>query len=205
MSNPHPGADSGSANTPLTMNRREAVRRIALLMGGAMAGSRAILSGQTVTAKGTAAAFTDLDRALLDEIGETIIPATDIPGAKAVGIGAFMTMMVTDCYEPKEHAAFSDGLVRINEASRARHGSSFMESTPAQRAALANALDSEQKAHAEKKPRDAPPHYFGMMKELALLGYFSSEIGCTRAVRYIEVPGAYHGDIPYKKGDRAWY
>ena len=47
--------------------------------------------------------------------------------------------------------------------------------------------------------------YFRAMKELACLGYFSSEIGCTQAVRYIEVPGAYHGDVPYKKGDPAWY
>jgi hypothetical protein len=43
------------------------------------------------------------------------------------------------------------------------------------------------------------------MKELALVAHFSSEIGCTRAVRKIEVPGAYHGNIPYRKGDQAWY
>ena len=54
--------------------------------------------------------------------------------------------------------------------------------------------------YARRRPRTSLPHYFRMMKELALLGYFSSEIGCTKAVRYIEVPGAYHGDVPYTKG-----
>jgi hypothetical protein len=91
------------------MNRREAVRRIALLMGGAMVGSEVILSGQAIPDKQPAAGFTDADKALLDEIGETIIPATDIPGAKAAKIGAFMTMMVTDCYNDKQHAAFLRG------------------------------------------------------------------------------------------------
>jgi hypothetical protein len=187
------------------MNRREAVWRIAVLMGGAMVGSEVLLSGQSIPGKATTAAFTDDDRALLDEVGETIVPATDIPGAKAVNIGAFMTMMVTDCYNDRQHAVFVAGLGKINDACKAKYGSSFMDSTPAQRTELANALDTEQKSYMKSKAKDDPAHYFRMMKELAILGYFSSEIGCKQAVKYLEVPGAYHGDVPYKKGDRAWF
>jgi hypothetical protein len=186
------------------MNRREAVLRIALLMGGAMVGSQVLLRGQSLPDK-KAAGFTDDDRALLDEIGDTIIPATDIPGAKAVAIGAFMTMMVDDCYSDREHAVFAEGLRRIDEACRAKCGKSFMEATAAERTALANELDAEQRAQHAKKAKDEPPHYFRMMKELTVLGFFSSEIGCTKAVRYIEVPGRYDGDVPYTKGERAWY
>jgi hypothetical protein len=51
---------------------------------------------------------------------------------------------------------------------------------------------------------DAPPHYFRMMKELALLGYFTSEIGYTKAMRYQETPGRFDPCVPYKKGDPAW-
>jgi hypothetical protein len=191
--------------TPQVMNRREAVWRIAVLMGGAMVGSEILLSGQTIADKQLTADFTDADRALLDEIGETIVPATDIPGAKAVKIGPFMTMMVTDCYSDRQHAAFAAGLVKINDACRAKYGASFMEATPAQRTELANALDAEQRSYNRTKAKDEPAHYFRMMKELAILGYFTSEIGCTQAVKYVEVPGAYHGDVPYKKGDRAWF
>ena len=84
-----------------------------------MVGSEAILSGQAIADKGPSAGFTDADRALLDEIGETIVPTTDIPGAKAVGIGAFMTMMVTDCYNDGQYAAFVEGLRKINRAGTA--------------------------------------------------------------------------------------
>ena len=51
---------------------------------------------------------------------------------------------------------------------------------------------------------EIPNHYFKLMKELTLLGYFSSEIGATKALRYIAVPGHYDGNLPYKKGDKAW-
>jgi hypothetical protein len=51
---------------------------------------------------------------------------------------------------------------------------------------------------------DSPPHYFRMMKELTLLGYFTSEIGCKQAQRYAETPGKYDPCVPYKPGDKAW-
>ncbi|MGI9176106.1 MAG: gluconate 2-dehydrogenase subunit 3 family protein [Rhodothermales bacterium] len=49
-----------------------------------------------------------------------------------------------------------------------------------------------------------PVHYFRMMKELALLGYFTSEIGYTQAMRYVETPGRYDPCAPYEEGDKAW-
>jgi hypothetical protein len=191
-------------NTP-TMNRREAVWRIALLMGGAMVGSEVFLRGGTMPEKQPHPDFTDADRALLDEIGETIIPTTAIPGAKAVQIGAFMTMFVNGCYNDRQHEVFREGLTRINEDCRAKFGKAFLECTAAERTDLLNELEAIQRVQYIKKSKGEPEHYFRMMKELTLLGYFSSEIGCTQAVRYIEVPGAYHGDVPYKKGDPAWY
>jgi hypothetical protein len=51
---------------------------------------------------------------------------------------------------------------------------------------------------------DSPAHYFRMMKELALLGYFTSEIGCTQAQRYVESPGRYDPCVPYKPGEKSW-
>ena len=187
------------------MNRREAIRRMALLMGATMVGARYILSGETIPGKEASPAFTDADRALLDEVGETIIPETDIPGAKAVGIGAFMIMMVHDCYSPSEHAAFKAGLADIDARSNAKYGKGFVACSPAERGEIATALDKEQAAHTQKRSREAPNHYFRMIKDLTTLGFFSSEIGCTKAVRYIEVPGSFNGDAPYKKGDPAWF
>jgi hypothetical protein len=51
---------------------------------------------------------------------------------------------------------------------------------------------------------DTPSHYFRMMKELALLGYFTSEIGCKQAQRYVESPGRFDPCAPYAPGEKAW-
>ena len=52
--------------------------------------------------------------------------------------------------------------------------------------------------------QDKPAHYFRMMKELALLGYFTSEAGATQALRYVEAPGGFEPCVPYKPGEKAW-
>jgi len=51
---------------------------------------------------------------------------------------------------------------------------------------------------------DTPPHYFRQMKELAMLGFFTSEIGCKQAMRYAESPGRFEPCVPYKPGEKAW-
>lgn len=188
------------------MNRREALKAVSLIMGGTVIGAQAFLSGcQNTTEEQRDEAFTASDIALLDEIGETIIPATDIPGAKAVGIGNFMTMMVLDVYEEKNQEAFREGLDKIRGNFEDRYGRSFMEGTAAERHEFLTELNNELKvAGQEKKDDEAPEHYFRIMKELTLLGYFSSEIGSTQALRYVETPGRYDPCMPYEKGDRAW-
>ena len=115
-----------------------------------------------------------------------------------------MTVIVRDCYEPKDQTTFMEGLKKLDEASKKMNSKSFMESTPEQRHNLLVALDKEQKDYQKNKKKEDPTHYFRMMKELTLWGYFTSEIGAKQALRYVAVPGKYEGCIPYKKGDKAW-
>jgi hypothetical protein len=185
------------------MNRREAVQHISLLLGGTIVGSSYFLSG---CKSGTEEkrAFTTEDIAYLDEIADTILPATKTPGAKAAKVGAFMTVMINDCYEEKDQKIFHEGMKKLDDLSEETYDESFMEISPQQRHDLLVKLDNEQKEYMAKKKPEDQSHYFRMMKELTLLGYFTSEIGHTQARRYIESPGKYEGCIPYQKGDKAW-
>jgi len=185
------------------MNRREAISSVALLLGGTILGADAFLSGcKTKTEAGVSFAPTDIS--FLDEVAETILPATSSPGAKAAKVGEFMTVIVRDCYEEKDQKIFMDGIKKLDAASKAKNNKSFMESTPEQRHDLLVALDKEQQDYQKNKKKEDPTHYFRMMKELTLWGYFTSEEGATKALRYVAVPGRYDGCIPYKKGDKAW-
>ena len=187
------------------MNRRDALERVALLLGGTVIGGAAFLQG--CKSSGTQAegfSLTADQIAFLDEVAETIIPTTNTPGAKAAKVGAFMNVMVTDCYVKADQQIFIEGLTSIDATSKKQFGKGFMEITPEQRTEQLNALNKELKAYNEKKKEQDPNHFFAMMKQLTLLGYFSSEIGATQALRYLAVPGKYEGCIPYNRGDRAW-
>lgn len=192
------------------INRREALSRVALIMGGTVLGAEAFLSGCKTDTKGVS--FTKDDIAFLNEVAETIIPTTTSPGAKEAKVGEFMQIMVSDCYEEKDQAIFMEGIKKLDDASKKLNSKSFMESSPEQRNALLVALDKEAKEEAakaadEKKTnptKQFPKHYFTMMKQLTLSGYFTSEVGATKALRYVAVPGKFVGSYPYKKGDKAW-
>ena len=187
------------------MNRREAVIRLAALTGGVVIGGEFLMSGCARLDKRRKTEFTPADIALLDEIGETILPTTpDSPGARAAGVGAFMAKVVNDCYDDDTHIAFERGLAAVDRASRKRHDKPFMESTPAERTALLTEIDREAREHARTRERGEDHHYFRLMRELTLVAYFSSEIGATKALRYVESPGAYR-DEPYAQGDRGWF
>ena len=185
------------------MDRREAVKYISLLLGGTIIGGSAILSG-CKSKTGVTLDFTTEQIDWLNEVADTILPDTNTPGAKAAKVGEFMKVMVNDCYEAKDQDTFKEGFQKLDDFSEKTFGQSFVKLPPEKRRELLITLDKEQKEYmAAKKPED-PGHYFRMMKELTLLGYFTSEIGCTKARNYVERPGRYEGCIDYKKGDKAF-
>jgi hypothetical protein len=189
------------------MNRRDALARVSLLLGGTILGAEVFLAGcnhpdKIIGAGGTN--FSNDDIAYLDEIAETILPATDSPGAKDAKVGDFMARIVKDCYTEADQKIFLDGMQKLNEASKTKNGKSYLESSPEQRHNLLVELDKEQKVYTDQRKKDEPNHYFRMMKELTLWGYFTSEPGATKALRYKAIPGSYQGCIDYKKGDKAW-
>ena len=199
---------------PELITRREAILRVSALFGGvALVGQSAMLAGCTREKPGAAAPSADFsadDIALLDEIAETILPETATPGAKAAGVGPFIAMMVADTYDDREQQVFREGMQALDAACREMHGDSFMSATPAQRLALLEKLDLEQMEYMNDveylsgNKDEKPAHYFRMMKELALLGYFTSEIGYTQAMRYAETPGKWDPCAPYAPGEKAW-
>lgn len=187
------------------LSRREAILRVSALLGGVtLVGQTAWLAGCTTAPRSSANLFSESDVVLLDEIADTILPPTKTPGAKAAGVGPFIAKMVADTYDPNEQRVFVEGLATLEDESRAQNGGGFMASSPAQRVALLERLDREAIEYMRRPGADARPHYFRLIKELTLLGYFTSEIGCTQAMRYTETPGRFDPCVTYTAGDKAW-
>ena len=143
------------------VTRREAIRRVSALLGGvALVGQSAWLAGCATAQRVAASLFSESDVVLLDEIADTILPATKTPGAKAAGVGPFIAMMVTDTYDPGEQRMFRDGLETLERESRAQNGGGFMASSPAQRVALLERLDREAIEYMRMPGNADRPHYF---------------------------------------------
>lgn len=128
------------------MQRREAVQYISLLLGGTLVGANVFISGCETKTKDKAL-FSEKDIAYLDEIGETILPATSTPGAKAAAIGQFMNVMINDCYEPAYQTIFRDGMKKMDDLSEKQFDKSFMKASNEQRKELLIQLDKEQRIH----------------------------------------------------------
>lgn len=210
------------------MDRRELLKMIAIVTGGSVIGGDFFLAGCKVADK-PAAVFTNDIVVLLDEVGETIIPATSTPGAKAARIGEFMKVMVTDCYTETQQSAFMKGTNTLMTDCKKVTGKSFMDCSAAERHDFLVSLEKEAKEFnmrrddADKKRKEQfeknnsklpwkdqqefqndPSHYYTMMKQLTLLGFFSSKTGMTETLRHLPVPGKYDGAYAYSKGEKAW-
>ena len=183
----------------MAMKRRDALKSMVLMMGGTMVGANVILTGCAPEDRIEGLEFSPRDIAFMDEIGETIIPTTDTPGAKATEIGAFMVVMVKDTYNKEQQEIFVDGLNTLRKEFKDKVGKDFVEASQEERTDYLNEV--YQKAQAETSDR---PHYINMLKDLTVLGYFTSEIGATKALRYVETPGRYDPCVDYKKGDKAF-
>jgi len=180
----------GSSPPPRrAIDRREALRRAALVLAGVIAGCEARRS----PAAGWRPRALSTDQAeLVATIAEHILPGTDTPGARAVGVHRFIDAMVAEAYPADERRRFVAGLADIDDRARRAHGRAFLACTASDQLAMLGELD-----------RAADP-FFRSLKELTLVGYYTSEIGATRELRHVAVPGRFEGCIPFAQIGRTW-
>lgn len=183
----------------MAMNRRDALKSFVLLMGGTMVGANVLLTGCAPEDRIEGLEFSENDIAFLDELGETIIPATDTPGAKAAGIGQFMVMMVKDTYNSEQQETFTEGINYIRSNFKDGYDKDYMEASQEERVAYLNDLNSQAGESDEKGVK-----VVGMLRDLTVLGYFTSEIGATQQLSYYESPGRFDACIDYKEGDKVY-
>lgn len=190
------------------LSRRDAIRRMAIMFGGTIAIPDVLKAWETPQILNEDVTFSAIQRQLIAEIAEVIIPTTDTPGAKAAGVPAFIEKMIADCYTKEARDYFFKELDTFEAENK------FLAATDKfsiLKKAESDAVEARKKYELVKQSFGSgvstlpqPQPMFDMMKELTVVGYFTSEIGCTQALRYEQVPGKYDGNAPYKKGDRAY-
>ncbi len=176
------------------MNRRDALKTTAATLGATFLASSGLLAACAREAPRWTGKLAASDQALLEEIADTILPTTpSSPGAKAAGVGQGIALLVNDCYEAPDQQRLVDGLA----AFRQRAGNDFASKPRAERERILREIDAEAKKAGDK-------HWFHLFRELSNTAYFSSEVGLTKALRYVQTPGRWSGCVPAQAGQIAW-
>lgn len=190
-----------------TINRREAIQRTAMILGYAI--SAPALAGILNGCKSapeltyTPVFFTPEQAGLVSEVAEIILPKTDTPGAKDVGVPGFIDQMLRECYKKEDQDRFMQGLAEFEEDAKKTYGNGFASCEPAQQLELVKKYhDAAVAGIKDKTIKDRP--FILMTKELTMLGFFTSEPGATQVLQYVAVPGAYHGCVPLAEVGKTW-
>jgi len=243
---------SSEAEEAPGLDRREALKRVAILLGGAL--SAPTLAGAfardmeawaaTPDAQWAPRTLTRTQAELVATVAEHIIPATDTPGARGAGVHRYIDALLTSHYPDSEKARFLAGVEGLDVRARVRHNKDFLKLTKREQVAILTDMDSEafplrgqiaqaQKAQqppprepvvgpsgaagptSQKSPADAEGlsdavrnelrqgWFWRRMKELTLVGYYTSEAGATKEL-HVNPMGQWKGDVPLKTIGRSW-
>jgi len=203
------------------MDRREAIMRVAALTGLTL--SAPLLTGlltscdtktNTNQTEKVTRVISGKHKTMVEEIAERIIPTTDTPGAKEAKVPEFILLTLADCYSMADQDRFFQGLDALDAQAKKSYNNSFLDLKSQEQTSLLQQAEKTAKDEARKKKDDAAklegkkaepePGFFQMMKELTVVGYFSSEIGATQALSYVHVPGSYNSCTDLQPNQKTW-
>ena len=179
--------------------RRAALIKLAALTGVAISGDALAALVQAKDPSMVPGLLKDDALALTGVLVDHIIPATDTPGALAVGAHRTISHMLLACGTAAQQQAFVAGLARFEAQVQADAGKRFSALPASRQVALLQALDAGKPPFAAQDQR-----FFRELKSYTLFAYYTSEAGSTRELAYLPVPGGFKGNVPVRNTTRTW-
>jgi gluconate 2-dehydrogenase gamma chain len=135
---------------------------------------------KSTEAKSAARFFTPAQRALVDELTETIIPAdTHSGGAKAAKVADYIDQLLRESPDESEKTLWREGLRLVDLMTRHYSGKSFVDASPEDRIAVLTILSDHD--HMTDLPE---VRFFIELKRLTVRGYYTSRIGIHDELGY---------------------
>ena len=143
--------------------------------------------------------------ATVTTISEIIIPQTETPGAKAARVNEFIDLILTEWYDEEEQSIFLTGLTEVDARSQDLFGKDFVDCAEKPQAEILRALDDEvAEARAEvrrgsSRKRAPERNFFFMIKQLTLIGYYTSQVGVEQELHGEIIPAHHAGCVPLEE------
>jgi len=189
-------------STDNKIDRKEAIKRAGLLLGGVVFAPNilGVLNGCTATpGDWTPTLFSNDQARIVTALADVILPADETPAASELGVPEFIETMVAEVYSEVQQREFLEGLDKFADDYRADIQSEFTDGGDTEKYDFTY---HQNRLAVEEDPTSNP--FFLSFKELTLLGYFTSEVGATEVLRYEAVPGIYEGCVPYEDVGKTW-
>ncbi len=188
------------------MNRRKAILSIFLAGGGLSAG----FSGYKWyhIHKTPDIGFLENNTALVADLAEVIIPATDSPGAKAAMAHTSIISMIVKVADRKTKNIFIDGLKAVEQYSQQQYNAAFTSLTSAQKQLVVKYFREKGKNYAglpgKIKNKFLGKSFFHILKEYTTIAFCTSKTGATQTLAYDYIPGGYKACMPMTHGQKSW-
>jgi hypothetical protein len=184
------------------MHRRTVIKNLVLIIGGA-----ALLPACDRKEGKASVSLKNLDisadqEKLVGDICETIIPKTNTPGAKDLGLHLFVFKMLDDCYKKDDQQAFITGMEQFTDAVKGKYGKPFSDLSQKQREDTLLSIEKDKDEKSTANPKELKSFY-GIIKGQTVNGYVKSKYFMTKQVVYELVPGRYNARFPYKQKQSA--
>lgn len=190
------------------LTRRQALRRVGALLGGVVSAPTiaGVLSGcQRQTGPDWSPSFLSAEQnEMITAMAEVIIPETDTPGARGANVNRFIDALVGESYLENDRKQFMSGLEETRARCQDTYGAPFVECSAEEQRDFVATLDEETFGSDAEAPDRDNPSFYRSLKELVIVGYYTSEVGATQELQTNIVPGYYDGDVPYEEVGRAW-
>jgi len=150
--------------------------------------------------------------ATVTALAEWIIPQTSTPGATAVDVNRFIDLILSEWMDEENRKDFLAGLADVDVQSNALFGKNFVECPPAQQKQMLTVLDEQLTewreaerlgAHRRRQKMTADKSFFHGLKQLTLVGYFTSEQGAKQALHYEIIPSQHVQCAPLPEEEEA--
>ncbi len=188
------------------MNRRIAIRNMALVLGGAVLLPSCLNSNGKKAVQLKHIILDEDQQSLIAQIAETIIPKTTTPGAKELKLPDFVLLMLDDCYNKKDQQTILDGLDKFKDYTKSKYNNPFNSLDNKTKEAVL--IDIEKSAKAKKSSDknlkdenkvDSLNFFFSAIKQQTIFGYTTSQYFMTKQIVYELVPGRYNVHVPVKQ------
>ena len=178
------------------MNRRHALRHIALISGGLALIPSCDFSKEDILSAYQNLKITASQKALLGSISDTIIPAGEIKGALNMEVPDFILVMINDCFTKENQEKFTAGLTAFPAFAEKIGGKKYESlSTKEKEELILAGTKLEEDESPEGKEKANISYFLNSTKRFTIQGYMASEYIQTEIIPYSLIPGEYNGAV----------